>query len=263
MKVFHESPICMMHLLKPHTDGEYILPHLLDKFPKYRDYMIQAKQDGRYIIMDNSLHELGQAYSTDRLLHWIEELRPNEFIVPDSWEDPSENLSLAFTWSKIDLPQGVEKMAVVQFQCIEDAYHSYGQIKEMGYKKIAFSYGASFYKEYYSQVNQEMYGSLARVNTILRMIKKGVIGPHDRIHLLGCFVPQEFIWFNGVKQIESIDTSNPIMAGINDIRYHQFGLSKKPTASIDEVIDIDEHVLALSLGNIMYNVEQFKIINRL
>ena len=43
------------------------------------------KKQGRYIIMDNSLHELGKAYNHERLLHWITELEPNEFIVPDVW----------------------------------------------------------------------------------------------------------------------------------------------------------------------------------
>ena len=31
------------------------------------------------------LPELGEAYNNDRLLHWVGELKPNEFIVPDVW----------------------------------------------------------------------------------------------------------------------------------------------------------------------------------
>jgi hypothetical protein len=42
--------------------------------------------------MDNSLHELGKAYDTDRLLHWIDVLEPNEFIVPDVWQDQTATL---------------------------------------------------------------------------------------------------------------------------------------------------------------------------
>ena len=37
--------------------------------------------------MDNSLHELGEAYDWRRLMHWLHELCPNEFIVPDEWMD--------------------------------------------------------------------------------------------------------------------------------------------------------------------------------
>ena len=32
---------------------------------------------GRYIVMDNSLHELGEAYNTERLMYWINELTPD------------------------------------------------------------------------------------------------------------------------------------------------------------------------------------------
>ena len=72
------------------NDYEYCLPHLMDdnlNLYEYRDHFLQAKKDGRYIIMDNSLHELGEAYGEDRLLYWVNELKPDEFIVPDVWEN--------------------------------------------------------------------------------------------------------------------------------------------------------------------------------
>ena len=85
IKVSHELPIDLLYLSKDVNDYEYCLPHLLDQNKSYKDYFYQAKKDGRYIIMDNSLHELGKAYDSKRLLHWINELKPNEFIVPDVW----------------------------------------------------------------------------------------------------------------------------------------------------------------------------------
>jgi hypothetical protein len=48
---------------------------------------MNPKNMGRYIVMDNSLHELGEAYNSERLMHWVNEIEPNEFIVPDVWED--------------------------------------------------------------------------------------------------------------------------------------------------------------------------------
>lgn len=66
--VAHEVPICLLEQSRQYNNYEYILPHLLDKFSAYKDYMLQAKKDGRYIIMDNSLHELGVPYNDERLL---------------------------------------------------------------------------------------------------------------------------------------------------------------------------------------------------
>ena len=58
VKVSHELPNNMLHMSKEINDYEYCLPHLLDQNKDYLDYFTQFKKDGRYIIMDNSLHEL-------------------------------------------------------------------------------------------------------------------------------------------------------------------------------------------------------------
>ena len=78
VKVSHELPINLLHKSFEWNDYEYCLPHLMDdnlNLYEYRDHFLQAKKDGRYIIMDNSLHELGEAYAKDRLIHWLYELR--------------------------------------------------------------------------------------------------------------------------------------------------------------------------------------------
>jgi hypothetical protein len=84
-RVSHEVPLALLEQNKTWSDYEYILPHLLDQYPEYEHYMREAKAEGRYIIMDNSLHELGTPYNEDRLFYWMEELQPDEFIVPDHW----------------------------------------------------------------------------------------------------------------------------------------------------------------------------------
>ena len=87
IKVSHEVPFSLLDYSKEFNDYDYCLPHLLDQEQSYQDYFLTSVSQGRYIIMDNSLHELGVAYDEDRLLHWISVLRPNEFIVPDSSEE--------------------------------------------------------------------------------------------------------------------------------------------------------------------------------
>jgi len=83
IKVSHEVPLAVLNISQTFNDYDYCLPHLLDSEYEYFKYFDQAKKDGRYIIMDNSLHELGHAYDTERLLHWVNYFEPNEFIVPD------------------------------------------------------------------------------------------------------------------------------------------------------------------------------------
>ena len=87
IKISHEVPFCLLEKSREFNDYDYCLPHLMDENEEYRDFFYKSKEMGRYIVMDNSLHELGEAYDSDRLIYWINEIKPDEFIVPDVWED--------------------------------------------------------------------------------------------------------------------------------------------------------------------------------
>ena len=135
VKVSHEVPLFLLEKSLYFNDYDYCLPHLLDENETYRNFFIEAKKSGRYIIMDNSLHELGKAYKTERLIHWIEELKPNEFVVPDVWENFEESCTNALTWSIVDLPEEVTKVAVVQATTLHEAFECYKEYKKWVIKK--------------------------------------------------------------------------------------------------------------------------------
>ena len=219
MRVSHEVPLNLLNASPNFNHYDYCLPHLLDKYESYKEYFLEARKQGRYIIMDNSLHELGEAYNTERLLHWIEVLKPDEFIVPDVWENMESSINNAAEWTQIKLPKDTLKVAVVQAKSIEEATECYLKYRALGYRKIAFSYGAKYYSELVPHPNREIATALGRVHVISTLYNNDVISKHDRVHLLGCAVPQEFIYYKDMPFIETIDTSNPIMAR-NKKEYH-------------------------------------------
>lgn len=263
MKISHEVPICLLEHNIKWSHYDYILPHLLDKFPEYESYMRSAKEKGRYLIMDNSLHELGEPYSEERLLYWINELKPNEFIVPDLWENYLGTFHLAVKWNEIKLPIEVTKVAVVQSKRLEDTIELYKKYKEIGYKKIAFSYGAEYYKKIFPHPNTNMSKALGRLKVISTLYSDGLIEKNDRIHLLGCQVPQEFGWYKDISCIETIDTSNPITAGFEEKFYDGHGLDYKPKTKIDDIIDISYYDIESKLSIIKYNINKFKSLNNI
>ena len=259
IKISHETPLCLLDDSKYFNDYDYALPHLFDEEPEYLEYFLQSKKHSRYIIMDNSLHELGKAYDGDRLMHWIKELVPNEFIVPDVWEDRDASVVNARLWSQIELPKGVEKVAVVQAQTLYEASECTKAYKLLGYKKIAYSYGASYYNSVCPHPNKDLGKALGRLYVITILLKMGDLTQEDRVHLLGCAVPQEFGWYKGINCIESIDTSNPIMASLEGITYLNAGLTHKPKANMNDFFDIKfediDHFL------VELNVAVFREIN--
>lgn len=257
MKIFHEFPISHLKRGREFTDGEYCLPHLLDKYTSYLEYFTESKAQGRYIIMDNSLHELGEPYTEERLLYWLHHFKPNEFIVPDFWEDKTKTLVSAKKWIQIIYPEGVMPVAVVQGKSLDEALECYYILKQQGYQKIAFSYGADWYEEEglkYTTLPQNKFVTKAhgRYHTIKTLYDKDIIQKGDRIHLLGCNIPQEFSWYKDLN-IESIDTSNPVIHGFLGIKYNDWGLEEKQPNKVDTFEGVEEN-----WDIVEYNLNKFK-----
>ena len=260
VKVSHELPINLLHKSFDWNDYEYCLPHLLDWSEEYKNHFLKAKQSGSYIIMDNSLHELGKAYAEDRLLHWIKALEPDEFIVPDVWQNQISTITNAAYWIHQKLPSNVMKVAVVQARSFNEAVSCYTNLKKLGYKKIAFSYGAEWYcDEQFPHPNKFVGKMMGRILTLHKMLGMGIIEKTDKIHLLGCALPQEFSYYNMMMKegiIESLDTSNPIIHGLKGIKYKHYGLKEKDPTKIDQLEEVE--ITSDILYNINHNLIKFK-----
>lgn len=262
MKISHEVPRCLLTVAPTDfNDYDYCLPHLLDEDEDYKAYFYEAKKNGRYIIMDNSLHELGEAYKWDRLHYWIKEIEPNEFIVPDVWMDYAQTHAQAKYWIQFNFPEDTIPVAVVQGKSEAEAVMCFNNLKTLGYKKIAISYGASWYNDEFPHANKDLGKALGRLKFISTLYKKKYIDRFDRIHLLGCAVPQEFGWYQGFDFIESIDTSNPIMAALDGTEYSDNGLLVKPKSNMNE--NFDMYFDELDYHLILKNTRKFRKINGL
>ena len=87
------------------------------------------------------------------------------------------------------------------------------------------------------------------------MYKSGLIGNSDKIHLLGCALPQEFGYYADFPFIESIDTSNPIIHGLEGVRYKHLGLLTKSSTKIDQII---KEIDTKTMYDINHNLIRFK-----
>jgi hypothetical protein len=261
MKVSHEVPLCLLEESKKFNNYQYFLPHLADQYPEYGEFFKRYSEEGGYVIMDNSLHELGEAYNHDRLMYWVNEIKPNEFIVPDVWENAQETINNAIDWYHDKFPKETTLVAVVQAKDLNEARHCIEAFKITGYEKIAFSYGANYYNDISKHPNKDLGKALGRLQVISSLLKEGTLLPTDRIHLLGCSVPQEFSWYKGIDCIETIDTSNPVMAALEGIEYPVSGLTEKPKANMNNYFDIDRKDVNFNL--VHFNALTFKKINRI
>jgi hypothetical protein len=124
--------------------------------------------------------------------------------------------------------------------------------------KIAISFDYSFYEQYAPHENKLVSWMKGRQFFIDHLISKGLWSdkPH---HLLGCSLPQEFVHYKGeqYRNIETVDTSNPVVHAIKGIKYDVVGmrgvLMHKESVKMMDLMatkrdDIDDTILNQNLG---------------
>jgi hypothetical protein len=109
--------------------------------------------------------------------------------------------------------------------------------------------------------NQDLGKAIGRFMVISTMFRDKTIVNTDRIHLLGTASPIEFGMYKNMPFIESIDTSNPIMAAIGEMPYTKMGLHLKPMANMNNIQGISKEFVNEDLVD--FNVEMFRTINGL
>lgn len=262
IKISHEVPLCLLKEGLEFSNYQYCLPHLMDENEEYKKHFLDCRDKGIEIYLDNSLHELLKPYNDERLLYWLQELQPSNFFIPDYWEDQTQSIVSAKKWAAIQHGfKNTTFIAVVQAKSLAEAAVCYQTYKDLGYKKIAFSYGASYYNEMCPHPNKNIGKALGRVQVISKLIELDLITKKDRIHLLGCQIPGEFGWYKDIPCIESIDTSNPIMATLDNLSYKGFGLSIKPKSCMNDNFHINKDDINMTL--LEHNIRMFKEINGL
>jgi hypothetical protein len=258
LKISHEVPLCFLNESLEWNDYQYVLPHLMDSHPQYREHMLKYRNTpGSFIICDNGLFE-GVEHTTEDLLSKINLIRPNIFIVPDAWNDSALTLVNAKSWMmnyKSQLPEGVELMAVCQGKDIGELITTYQTLLDLGYKHIAFNHSSIAYQEMYPEnkgLKASMYG---RMEFIRRLVATNTIDKNTYHHLLGCSLPQEYMCYKDWPFIKSGDTSNPILVGAEGIRYNDGGIDWKPKEKLEHYFEKD---LSDRLDDIIFNVNKFK-----
>jgi hypothetical protein len=284
MYIAHEAPLCLMPVVRPLTDYDYCLVHLLEESQDYLNFFEESKLQDRRIIMDCSLFELGEAYHSDRYYEWLLKIDPDEYIVPDVWQDTNKNIESyqEFT-SKYDLSKlSGKKIGVLQGKSYEDFEKCYKFLDPIT-DKIAISFGYDYYWNNFSgelkdvlenlgrQVTEEelvdsniieeelkpLSYCLGRITLIEKLLKNKVINTSKPHHLLGCGLPTEFSHYKQSLEefsfLESLDTSHPIIAGFFNRSYQKdSSLTTKIKTKMVEIFEekVEPHQYLTILNNI-------------
>jgi hypothetical protein len=229
MLISHECPISLLKESKRFNDYDYALVHLFETEPDYYDYFVESLEQGRKVILDNSIFELGQAFDSEKFLRYIKLLKPTEYIIPDALEDCLATMDNALDWKEKYLwliDENVSKsIGVVQGKSYEDLVNCYQYLDEVINVDIC------------PHPNKWMGYTMGRVTTLSRMLEDGIINQNKPHHLLGCALPIEFMFYReGFEWLESLDTSNPVVHAILNISYEYGGLVDKQSIKLVDLL---------------------------
>lgn len=259
IKIAHEAPIDLFDEVQRVTDYDYALVHLLEENGRYRDTFEAAVKKGREVILDNSIFELEEAFEPDRFALWVERLKPEWYIIPDALEDAEKTMQQAANWIKNYSHLPGKKIGVVQgktYQEIKDCYIAMDKIAKVDMIAISFDY--SYYTDSVPHPNKYVSWMLGRVKLLGDLIRDGVINKDKPHHLLGCGLPQEFSFYRHDEYsfIYSLDTSNPVVHGIKNVKYNPEGLWSKESQKLHELINVPLENLNINL--ILDNIKRFR-----
>jgi hypothetical protein len=255
--IAHEMPLQIMSSLRDTTDYDYALVHLFEENEEYFDFFVRSLEDGRRVILDNSVFELGKAFDPLMFASWICKLHPTEYVVPDVFEDCEATIKSFHSWCDHynKLPGNV--IGVIQGKSYDEIVKCYQEI--MPYcDKLAISFKNSYYEELFPHPNKFVSWMMGRVLLISKLLKDNIININKSHHLLGVALPQEMMFYRDKKFdfIKSIDTSNPIVSGLVRQRYIKEGLWDKCMTPL--VKFMNEEVSRDQFEDILFNISQFK-----
>jgi hypothetical protein len=246
IKISHESPLSMLEISRTYNDYDYGLVHLFETQPAYYRFFKESLEQGRKVLLDNSIFELGTAFDSTRYAHWINKLLPTEYIIPDVLEDCNGTITSAMNWNHQLDWNGValtqcKMIGVVQGKNYGELVKCYTYMDQaMNVDKLAISFDYSYYREVFPHPNKWVSFMMGRVMTLTRLMNDGIINKSKPHHLLGCAHPREFSFYQGSEfsWIDSLDTSSPIVHGIKKVVYSdKIGTWSKESTKLVDLLD--------------------------
>lgn len=258
-QISHECPVCLLSFSHLFNDYDYCLVHLTDELSNYKKFYKNSARQGREVLLDNSIFELGVAFKNSKFIKKIKSLQPTQYIVPDVWNDCEKTIKSFQHFLKYSKGISGKKIGALQGKTYEELKKCY-QFMSQNADKIAVSFGLDYFLETGKGSNKLEDYSVGRTTLIKRLQDDGVWNYDKPHHLLGCSLYREFTEnkeFYKKSNFVSLDTSNPIVAGMKGLKYDGTkGLDEKPSIKLFTLIN--EELTSEQLRNVFYNIVMFK-----
>jgi len=256
MDVYVISPVSDLEPMKL-GDRIFVLAHLWVQFPEYRQFILEQKERGKFITLDNSAAERALV-TQDVLIDICKELMPNEVIAPDVLFSKYETIANAITFrnrmeredllGKIDIffcPQGKDKQHWL------DAYEwglAQEFVKVIGFSKIAVP------NAWLENYTDDQGIKEARHMAYNYLKERGML--QKPIHCLGQGDPTEFAYYDH-PMMRSTDSVYPVFAASLGQDFLIDHTTRTPTPhNFLETFDMEDVTPELITSNVEFLINQ-------
>lgn len=250
------APFAYMPYLCPLGELELVLSNwMLGPDPRYAQYYNQASQQGRTIILDNGIMEIGRAVEVGVLLDLARQLRPTLLTPPEVLNDAVQTVRLTqeflSPFAASDLYPATQLLVVAHGNsfdlwrwCFEELIH----LPMVG--RIGVPYDLPF-----DLPGSTLHSEESPLEQLVRR-RVGVCNwiaehhPNIPLHLLGLAHPSELQLQARHPFIKSNDSSLATMAALHNIRYEEHDTGPFVKHFIDFQAPLDDNALDLAKHNI-------------
>lgn len=231
MEVAHIVPTNYLNPLKnTFTSNFYmVLAHQVVEDSKYYNFFRKRREEGAFIILDNSAFEFGNAIDDKFLLKAISLISPSEFILPDVLFEKDKTIKRVKTFLKRISDEKINLMAVPQGKDMNEWIECYlslitiPQIKSIGIGAI-----------YVNNDNFKLDSNLQSGREIIfnQLEKREILDKTKNYHLLG-LSDSGHLEIDSLKKypyIRSVDSSAAFIHGKDGYSFNlteQYKKSKK------------------------------------
>ncbi len=221
MKLLFIAPICALNEISLLGDMDFVLaPYCKDL--KYKQYFIDAKKKGRYIIMDNGISE-SNLIPNKELVELTIEMKIDELIIPDVIGDyqKTKEMREEFLTEYYDLlnAHNIKLQSVIQGNTFHEYLQSIFDLEEDDRIDVI---GIPF------KINYCTFNKMTKNENQMwnRLLFLDYLAPTKPIHLLGNNLAAELCWAIH-PNIRSSDSKLMARYGLNK-QFWKFDDSDKP-----------------------------------
>jgi hypothetical protein len=242
-----------------------ILPHLIKQYKKYFEFYRNRAKEGDFILLDNSIFELGYSLNNIELLEIAESIHASEIVAPEVWHDKKGTIKLVEKFISYHDKQksNIRILAMATGESEEEIIETFFEWNK--HPKID-SLGLPFSLDYEIKGVSDNLESLTLkrvlnrwhlVNSINKYAKASsqIIKP---THLMGLSDAVELQRYRGGDYywIRSNDSSTAFVHGYNLIKYTKKGL---PCEKISQKVGFDDYndviLIDAQISLIEYNIQ--------